>query len=205
MGTSISASGAGGQALAGARWSVHDVTIDDVDGAAYRGTGNLLMIANGWTTNVLNNVMINHITGFTDPSNTLLFAFDDVKNPPISGVTITNNIFATGRYPVWSTGGGSTSCAYSNIPITVFASCFSVYVFKDNALIGSPTNFPAARWPAGNRFPASGDNVGFVSYDNGNGGNYALLPSSPYKNAGLDGKDLGADIGAIQAAISGVY
>jgi Putative Ig domain len=205
MGTSISASGAGGQALAGARWSVHDVTIDDVDGAAYRGTGNLLMIANGWTTNVLNNVMINHITGFTDPLNTFLFAFDNVKNPPISGVTITNNIFATGRYPVWSTGGGSTSCAYSNIPITVFASCFNDYVFKYNALIGSPTNFPPSRWPLGNLFPASDGNVGFVSFNSGNGGNYALLPSSPYKNAGSDGKDLGADIAAIQVAIAGVY
>jgi hypothetical protein len=205
MGTSISASGAGGQALAGARWSVHDVTIDDVNAAAYQGSGSLLMIANGWTTNVLNNVMINHITGFTDPSNTLLFAFDDVKNPPISGVTITNNIFATGQYPVWSTGGGSTSCAYSDIPIKIFASCFNVYVFKYNALIGSPTNFPPSRWPLGNLFPASDGNVGFVNFNRGNGGNYALLPSSPYKNAGSDGKDLGADISAVQTAIAGVY
>jgi hypothetical protein len=204
MGTSISASGAGGDALAGARWSVHDVTIDDVSAAAYQGSGNLLMIANGWTTNVLNNVMINHITGFTDPANTLLFAFDAVSNPPISGVTITNNILATGRYPVWNTGG-LTSCAYSNIPITVLLRCLNVYVFSSNALIGSPPSFPPSRWPAANLFPASPDNVGFVDYGNGNGGNYALLPSSPYKNAGLDGKDLGADIGAIQAAISGVY
>ncbi|MGC2328251.1 MAG: putative Ig domain-containing protein, partial [Candidatus Sulfotelmatobacter sp.] len=205
MGTSISASGAGGQALAGARWSVHDVTIDDVNGAAYRGSGNLLMIANGWTTNVLNNVMINHVTGFTDPANTLLFAFDAVSNPPISGVTITNNIFATGRYPVWSTGGGSISCAYSDTPITIFARCFNVYIFNYNALIGSPTNFPPSLWPAANLFPASTDNVGFVNYNNGSGGNYALLPSSPYKNAGNDGKDLGADIAAIQAAIAGAY
>ena len=172
--------------------------------SAYQGSGNLMMIANGWNTNVLNNVMINHITGFTDPSYTLLFAFDDVANPPISGVTITNNIFATGRYPVWNTGG-STSCAYSNIPITVFARCFNVYVFSSNALIGSPSSFPPSRWPAGNHFPASDSSVEFVNYKNGNGGNYALSPSSPYKNAGSDGKDLGADIGAIQAAIAGVY
>ena len=205
MGTSISASGAGGEALAGARWSVHDVTIDDVNGVAYKGSGNLLMIANGWTTNVLNNVMINHITGFTDPANTLLFAFDAVSNPPISGVTITNNIFATGQYPVWSTGGGSTSCAYSDIPITIFANCFNVYVFKYNVLIGSPTNFPPSRWPLGNLFPVSDGNVGFVNFNSGNGGNYALLPSSPYKNAGSDGKDLGADISAVQAAIAGAY
>ena len=37
-----------------------------------------------------------------------------------------------------------------------------------------------------------------------NGGNYQLQNTSPYKNAGTDGKDLGADIAAIQAAIAGV-
>jgi hypothetical protein len=32
--------------------------------------------------------------------------------------------------------------------------------------------------------------------------NYSLLSSSPYKNAGTDGKDLGADIAAVTAAIA---
>ena len=31
-------------------------------------------------------------------------------------------------------------------------------------------------------------------------GNYALAPSSPYKNAGTDGKDIGADIAGLNAA-----
>jgi hypothetical protein len=57
----------------------------------------------------------------------------------------------------------------------------------------------------GNLFPVSDGNVGFVNFNSGNGGNYALLPSSPYKNAGSDGKDLGADISAVQAAIAGAY
>ena len=39
--------------------------------------------------------------------------------------------------------------------------------------------------------------VGFVDYDNGD---YRLSPSSLYKNAGTDGKDLGADIGGVNAA-----
>ncbi len=46
--------------------------------------------------------------------------------------------------------------------------------------------------------------VSFVNYNNGNGGNYMLQSSSPYKNAGLDGKDLGADINAVTAAVAGV-
>ena len=203
MGTSISGNGTdGGMALAGARWTIHDVTIDDVNASAYAGDGNLLMIASGWTRNVLNNVMINHVTGFTDPTGTLLFAANNVSYPRISNITITNNIFATGLYPVWNLAGGSTSCAYSDIPITVVNLCFSAHLVSHNALMESPTNFPPSRWPAGNYFPASADAVGFVNYNNGNGGNYALLPSSPFKNAGSDGNDLGADISAIEAAIS---
>jgi hypothetical protein len=41
--------------------------------------------------------------------------------------------------------------------------------------------------------------VQFVNYD---GGNYQLQPSSPYKGAGTDGQDLGADVAAIDSAIA---
>jgi hypothetical protein len=34
--------------------------------------------------------------------------------------------------------------------------------------------------------------------------NLQLLPASPFANAGTDGKNPGADIAAVQAAISGV-
>jgi hypothetical protein len=43
----------------------------------------------------------------------------------------------------------------------------------------------------------------FVNFANGHGGDYHLRNTSPYKNAATDGKDLGADIDAINAAISG--
>jgi hypothetical protein len=35
-------------------------------------------------------------------------------------------------------------------------------------------------------------------------GNYALAPSSRYKNAGTDGKDIGADIAGLNAATTSV-
>jgi hypothetical protein len=35
-------------------------------------------------------------------------------------------------------------------------------------------------------------------------GNYALAPTSPYKNAGTDGKDIGTDIAGLNAAIASV-
>jgi hypothetical protein len=48
-------------------------------------------------------------------------------------------------------------------------------------------------------------NVGFVNAQNGVNGNYQLSATSPYKNAGTDGKDLGADINAIMSATAGAY
>jgi hypothetical protein len=46
--------------------------------------------------------------------------------------------------------------------------------------------------------------VQFVNYNGGNGGDYHLQPSSPYKGKGTDGKDLGADVDALRSATAGV-
>jgi hypothetical protein len=43
-----------------------------------------------------------------------------------------------------------------------------------------------------------------VDYRGGNGGDYHLQSSSRYKRAGTDGKDVGADVDAINSAIAGV-
>ncbi len=53
-------------------------------------------------------------------------------------------------------------------------------------------------------FPTTVNAVEFTDFNNGNGGNYQLLSSSPYKNKGLDGKDLGADIAGLNAALANV-
>jgi len=68
-----------------------------------------------------------------------------------------------------------------------------------NALISA-----SGVWPAGNYFPPDSSAVQFADYNNGNGGDYHLLPSSPYKNAAADGADVGADIDAVNRAIAGV-
>jgi hypothetical protein len=68
-----------------------------------------------------------------------------------------------------------------------------------------PSGFPSSTWPTGNFFPTNAAAVQFVNYNNGNGGDYHLLSTSPYKNAGTDGQDLGADINTIQSLTAGVY
>jgi hypothetical protein len=119
------------------------------------------------------------------------------------GLVFTNNLMITGRYPVWNTGG-QTSCAFKDVPITSIAKCFATFTFGNNGLIAPPPEFPPATWPSKNIFPQTIDDVGFVEYNNGNGGNYALQTNSPYKNKGTDGKDLGADIVGLNAALANV-
>ncbi len=205
MATALSASGkdGGGPALAGARWSLHDVVLDDLSNK-YVGSGAAFEIANTWPANGLNTVTINHITAFPDPGSHMIVTGNLAQNQPMYGLVFTNNVIMTARYPVWNTGGGSTSCAYEDVPITTIANCFTTYTFANNALVATPAAFPPSSWPANNMFPQTADGVGFMNYNNGNGGNYELQSASPYKNKGTDGKDLGADIVGLNQALANV-
>ena len=194
-----------GMAVAGERYSIHDVTIDDIKATKDKGTGTLFAVANSWSRNVLNNVTIDHVTGFTDPKASLLSLLDASNNPIMGPFTFLNSIVVSGSYPVWSAGGGPSNCAYSDIPIVSLSKCFTASMFNHNAVIAVPSAYPASKWPSGNYFPTSILAVGFINANNGVGGNYQLLSTSPYKNAATDGKDLGADLNAIKAATAGAY
>ena len=76
--------------------------------------------------------------------------------------------------------------------------------FPHNALVASPASYPPSTWPASNFFPTSESAVEFVDYNGGSAGNYALQSTSPYKGAGTDGKDLGANVAGVNAAVAKV-
>jgi hypothetical protein len=192
-----------GAPLNGERYSIHDIVIDDIDGAKYLGPGEFGQVSVGAGAPILQNVTINHITAF--PSSTMLMVGDMVATSTrMKNFVFTNSIVNAGTYPIWSTGGGSTNCAYYDKPLTTFNACFSPYSFASNAVIGSPSADSPSLWPSGNFFPANSAAVQFVNYNSGNGGDYQLQSSSPYRGLGTDGKDLGADIAAINSAIAGV-
>lgn len=204
MSTAISGShGNGSYALAGGRFSIHDVVIDDVN-RKYVGPGTLLQISNHWPKNPLNTITINHITAFPAEDSHLISMGDINSAPPMYGFVFTNNIVMTGAYPVWNMGGGDTSCAYGRTPVEKISSCFKTYQFSNNALVAAPAATPPSAWPSGNFFPTTADAVDFTQYKPGGGGNYQLQSKSPFKGAGTDGRDLGADIAGLQAAIAGV-
>jgi hypothetical protein len=203
LATAMSGDGKNGApALAGTRWSIHDVVMDDIS-RKYVGGGSLFEVQNGWPANPLNTVTINHITGFPDPTSHIIIMGDVYPNPMMHGFVFTNNVVITGAYPIWNSGGGPNSCAYSNVPVKSLSTCFTSYTFANNALIAPPSSAPPSAWPTGNYFPQTAVNQ-FVRYNDGVGGNYELDPSSPYKNKGTDGRDLGADIAGLEAALAGV-
>ena len=205
MATVLSGNGTGGYpALAGARWSIHDVVIDDLS-KKYVGGGTAFEIMNGWTKNALNSITINHVTAFPDPGSHLMIMGNvHYTTNPMYGLVFTNNLVITGQYPVWSTGGGPASCGFKDVPIISIAKCFTTVTFNNNGLVATPPAFPPSTWPANNIFPQTINDVAFANFSNGNGGNYELQSSSPYKNKGTDGKDLGADIVGLNAALANV-
>jgi hypothetical protein len=191
----------GGKPLDGQRYSIHDLIIDDIDGTKYDGPGGFAQVSMGVGVTVLQNVMIDHVTAF--PPSTLLTVGDQTTvNPKMRNFIFTNSIVNAGPYPVWSTGsGGQANCAFHDSPHITLDACFSTYYFSTNAIIASPSG---AKWPSGNFFPSSASAVEFANYNGGNGGDYHLQPSSPYKGEATDGKDLGADVDAVQTATTGV-
>ncbi len=202
MATVLSGHDNGAPALAGTRWSIHDVVIDDLN-KKYVGGGTVFELMNDWPKNPLNTVTINHVTAFPDSDSHVMITGNTASGSNMYALVFTNNLVITGAHPVWNTGG-TNSCAYKDVPVSTIKNCFATNTFGNNGLIASPPVYPPSAWPSNNLFPATVDNVGFVNFNNGNGGNYELQSGSPYKGKGTDGKDLGADIAGLNAALANV-
>lgn len=192
----------GGAAHDGQRYSIHDVVIDDIDGTKYSGSSVFSQISVSAGAPLLQNITINHVTAF--PAHNLLIVGDmAATSTPMKNFVFTNNIVNAGAYPVWSTGGGPSNCAFHNSAVTTLNACFSNYIFAANAIIALPPGPAGGSWPPHNFFPESAAKVKFVNYNGGIGGDYHLQPSSPFKRKGTDGKDVGADIDEIRSATAG--
>ena len=104
---------------------------------------------------------------------------------PSTTVAYTNNMSAHNTYGIFGSGQSS-----GNLSISTY---LPGGVVSANVLAGGS----ASRYPAGNFFPTVAAWQGnFVNYASGD---YHLLASSVYKNAGTDGDDLGADVDAVLA------
>ncbi|HEY8133462.1 MAG TPA: hypothetical protein VII12_16420 [Thermoanaerobaculia bacterium] len=145
---------------------------DDVSSIHWGGIGNLFQMTDG-----AEDVTVDHNTAFQTGS--VLVAGAE----PHPRFTFTNNLVANNEYGV---AGDSN---YGN-PNGALRTYFPSAVFSNNVLQGGQ----ASDYPSGNFFPGSMSDVGFVNYA---GGDYRLRTDSAYKDAGTDGKDIGANIDSI--------
>jgi uncharacterized protein (TIGR03437 family) len=135
------------------------------------------------TMNGYYNVKLDHNTSFQNYNTYTLYA------EPSLGYVSTNNLTIENPYGIYGDGGYLGTAG--------LAKYTPGYVFTKNLMVGAS---PSSN-PANNFYPAQAVDVGFVDFA---GGNYALSPSSPYHNAGSDGKDVGVDFVQLTAAQAGV-
>jgi hypothetical protein len=195
----------GGFATDAGRYSIHDVFADDLHDKDYKGGGTFLILV-AWKP--IHDLQIDHVTAFLSGS---LLA---VLNPgdKLPNFSLTNSVFAVGdeKPAVHSAGGGPESCAGKSQkmgPEAVLAACFDPLKFEKNLIIGGRGSFPKGNFEVGSPDAAGiRDLKGAVSKDprlcrdKGPG----CPRKSPGAGAASDGRDLGADIDAVEAAIAGV-
>lgn len=162
------------------RATIRNNLFTDIDGVWGDTYGQLFLVYN-----MTDGVSIEHNTGFNT---------SNAVGAPAGGNTnfaSRNNVF---RHDVMN--GLNTP---GDAPLD--ASFPSAIWMKNVQIAGGPASYYAETNHTPNYFPTNESQVGFVNYA---GGDYHLASTSPYKNAGSDGKDIGADIDALNAATGGV-
>jgi hypothetical protein len=154
----------------------------DIDTKNWGGSGAFILIGNGPS-----DVVVEHNTVYQSGNILMAYGESDSKPKPITGVRFRDNIIRHNQYGVHGTGrgvGDDTLRAY-----------FPGIVFTSNAIAGGN----AKGYPSGNTFVSEEDwETQFLNVPEGD---FRLRPNSRFRKAASDGKDLGADIGAIAIAM----
>jgi hypothetical protein len=168
----------------GRRILIQNNLFDDVNGKTWGGgDGRLFQIISGADA-----VTIDHNTGFQ--SNQIIIA-DGI---PSTNFVYQNNITPHNMYGVMGSGHSS-----GNPSLNYF---FPGFVFQKNVIENiTSSGVPQSSYPVNTSFPRDWAAVQFIDFAHGN---YALTSASPYKNAGTDGKDIGADIVGLNTATASV-
>jgi hypothetical protein len=145
--------------------------------------------------NSINGLVIDHNTIF---QNYWLVSMEGptIAGTKMTGFVFTNNICAHGSYGFIGVVNGSTVTGDPSISTYLSSPTFNHNVIIDPGQHQSQylTYINSA---GSNSWPASTTLVNFVDYANHN---YRLADNSPYKSQASDGKDIGADQSAIEAA-----
>jgi len=164
--------------------TISNNVLDDLTSATWGSGARPFLIGDG-----ADSVVIDHNTIKTTDDGIVSFYGGSATAPTANtNLKYTNNMSAHNSYGVIGDGVG--------IGLPAINAYMPGGVFQGNVLAGGS----ASSYPGGNYFPAMANWQGqFVDFA---GGNYRLVATSPYKNAGTDGKDLGADFDTIQGWVA---
>ncbi|HKQ79444.1 MAG TPA: hypothetical protein VJ810_37465 [Blastocatellia bacterium] len=163
--------------MASRRFRIANNLLEDIDGKHWNGGGIAFQINQG-----PHDLTIQHNSVFHTGSVVTVGA------KPNQNLVFRDNLFPHNEYGVKGDGEGT-----GNGTIDAY---FPDSKFIKNVMVGGS----GVNYPPDNFFPPSFDNVVFV---NRAAGNYRLATASPYNNSGTDKKDIGCDLDALDAAISG--
>ncbi len=196
----------GGAPADGGRYSIHDIFADDLHDRDYKGGGSFLILVS--VRPPVHDIQIDHVTAFV--SGVLLSLLNTGEKLP--NFTLTNSVFSVGdrRQTIASAGGGPESCASRNQTLggeAVLQACFDPYKFDKNLIVSGRGFLPKGNIGVGSPEAAGiRDLKDTVSRDprlcHAKGPGCPKV--SPGAGAASDGRDLGADIDAVEAAIAGV-
>lgn len=145
--------------------------LNGADGRAFQ------FLAGGGDYTVDHNTVINTALPPATPASALALA--ESTRGKITNFVFTNNLSTSTHWGFFGSGVGE-----GTRPLNTY---FTDWAFSKNVLVDRP----AGEYPPGNFFPAG---VAAVRFANLAGGNYTLATDSPYKNAGTDGTDIGANV-----------
>jgi hypothetical protein len=213
----------GGWAAGAQNYSIHDMIFDGMQYSECYECGEFLsLVGAGYSTtdpppSVLNNVSINHITvvnvGFL--ASKLATGAMEMNGPPadnptntpqLTNMSWTNSIISAGNSGAYPTGGGQgNNCSVGEKTVAgKISACWAgSSSFTGNVLI---TNYATSSlvFPPGNRTSATWAAVGFVSFNGGDGGDYHLSSTSPYRGLATDGTNPGANVTAVMSPMAAI-
>jgi len=139
------------------------------------GRGFLALAApNSATRTTADNITMDHNSVFAD---SVFLYFGDRGTIP--NFQFTNNLGSYGNYGIAGTGAG--------IGLPALNTYVPNSTYGQNLLLTSSGGSAGNQWPNGTLW----NTVAGAQFTNHASGNYQLLSTSPYRNAGTDGKDIG--------------
>jgi hypothetical protein len=158
------------------RITIKNNFIEDVNHTTWGGNGVFLQATEA------NGVVVDH--------NTVLHQGNIINGygVPTTGFVFTNNLMNHNDYGIFGDSVGLGNSALN--------AYFPNAVVLKNLIAATPTSL----YPTNNFYPANLSDAQFV---NQNTGDYRLAATSPYRNAGTDGKDVGCNFNELFAAMNG--